>query len=98
MMADGDDSRRDIQRHVDSWIKANQALFDGWIEAAKKPPNEFRPASGLKRPCLRESTALNPEIEVRMEHRGSYLGDLHTNVNIPYFLREFFTVIQLRSE
>ena len=33
-MRDGEKSAKDIERHVDAWIKANQARFDGWIEAA----------------------------------------------------------------
>lgn len=35
MIANGEDSLKDIERHADSWIKANQAVFDGWIETAK---------------------------------------------------------------
>ncbi len=33
-MRDGEKSAKDIARHSDAWIKANQATFDGWIEAA----------------------------------------------------------------
>ena len=29
-------SAEDIERHVDSWIKANQKTFDGWIAEALK--------------------------------------------------------------
>lgn len=34
-MQGGEDSDADINRHVDAWIKANRAAFDGWIEAAR---------------------------------------------------------------
>jgi len=33
-MRDGEDSDKDIERHANAWIKANQAVFDGWIESA----------------------------------------------------------------
>lgn len=33
-MRDGEDSAKDIARHTDAWIRANQDKFDGWIEAA----------------------------------------------------------------
>jgi len=33
-MRDGETSARDIERHVDAWIKANQKTFDGWIQQA----------------------------------------------------------------
>jgi len=33
-MRDGEASEKDIERHADAWIKANQATFDGWIKAA----------------------------------------------------------------
>ena len=33
-MRDGEKSAKDIARHTDAWIKANQATFDGWIETA----------------------------------------------------------------
>jgi len=33
-MRDGETSAKDIARHTDAWIKANQATFDGWIKAA----------------------------------------------------------------
>ncbi len=32
---DGENRQRDIERHTDSWIKAHQATFDGWIAQAK---------------------------------------------------------------
>jgi glycine betaine/proline transport system substrate-binding protein len=35
-MRDGEASAKDINRHADAWIHANQAKFDGWIEAARK--------------------------------------------------------------
>lgn len=33
-MRSGESSQKDIERHVDGWIKAHQAQFDGWIKAA----------------------------------------------------------------
>lgn len=39
-MRDGDDSMRDIERHAESWIRANQATFDGWIAEAMKAAEE----------------------------------------------------------
>ena len=33
-MHKGENSAADIQRHVDGWIKAHQATFDGWITTA----------------------------------------------------------------
>lgn len=35
LIKDGQGSPADIKRHVDSWIKANQKTFDGWIAQAK---------------------------------------------------------------
>jgi glycine betaine/proline transport system substrate-binding protein len=35
-MRNGEDSARDIERHTNAWIRANQAKFDGWIETALK--------------------------------------------------------------
>jgi glycine betaine/proline transport system substrate-binding protein len=35
-MRDGEKSPKDIERHVDNWIKANQETFDGWIAEAMK--------------------------------------------------------------
>ncbi len=32
----GQSKEKDIDRHVDMWIKANKKLFDSWIEEAKK--------------------------------------------------------------
>ena len=34
-MNEGQNSERDIERHTDGWIRAHQALFDGWIEQAR---------------------------------------------------------------
>ncbi|MFK4754303.1 MULTISPECIES: glycine betaine/L-proline ABC transporter substrate-binding protein ProX [Oceanospirillaceae] len=34
MIANGDDSVADIERHADLWIKANQKTFDGWVKTA----------------------------------------------------------------
>ena len=33
-MHKGENSADDIQRHVDGWIKAHQATFDGWVSTA----------------------------------------------------------------
>lgn len=33
-MRSGESSQKDIERHVDGWIKAHQAQFDGWIKTA----------------------------------------------------------------
>lgn len=33
-MHDGESSAEDVQRHVDGWIKAHQATFDGWVKQA----------------------------------------------------------------
>ena len=35
LITDGEDSSADIDRHVDDWIKAHQAEYDGWLEAAR---------------------------------------------------------------
>ncbi len=35
-MHDGENRQQDVERHTDSWIKANQKTFDGWIETALK--------------------------------------------------------------
>ena len=35
-MRDGEKSEKDIERHVDSWIKAHQKTFDGWLAEARK--------------------------------------------------------------
>ncbi|NCT85172.1 MAG: glycine betaine/L-proline ABC transporter substrate-binding protein ProX [Comamonadaceae bacterium] len=34
-MSQGQNRPQDIARHVDGWIRAHQALFDGWIEQAR---------------------------------------------------------------
>ena len=36
MMSQGKNSAADIEAHADGWIKANQAMFDSWIEQAKQ--------------------------------------------------------------
>ena len=36
MISNGQDSVKDIERHADLWIKANQKTFDQWIETAMK--------------------------------------------------------------
>ncbi|GKW13493.1 glycine betaine ABC transporter substrate-binding protein [Pectobacterium carotovorum subsp. carotovorum] len=33
-MHEGQGSQKDIERHVDGWIKAHQQLFDGWVKTA----------------------------------------------------------------
>ncbi|TCV93061.1 glycine betaine/L-proline ABC transporter substrate-binding protein ProX [Biostraticola tofi] len=33
-MHDGEGSEADIERHANGWIKAHQALFDGWVSTA----------------------------------------------------------------
>ncbi|MGB3388388.1 MAG: glycine betaine/L-proline ABC transporter substrate-binding protein ProX [Pseudaminobacter sp.] len=35
LIADGEDRSADIDRHVDDWIKANQAEYDSWLEQAR---------------------------------------------------------------
>jgi len=35
-MRDGEASAKDIERHADAWIRANQAKFDAWIAEAMK--------------------------------------------------------------
>jgi len=35
LVRDGQNTIKDINRHVDSWIKAHQSTFDGWIAKAK---------------------------------------------------------------
>lgn len=35
LIADGEDSSADIDRHVDQWIEANRAEYDSWLEAAR---------------------------------------------------------------
>ena len=41
MMSQGQNKQSDIERHTNSWIKAHQKTFDGWISqalaAAQKP-------------------------------------------------------------
>ena len=36
MIANGEDSIKDIERHAELWIKANQKTFDGWVATAMK--------------------------------------------------------------
>ncbi|MBB1485553.1 glycine betaine/L-proline ABC transporter substrate-binding protein ProX [Oceanospirillum sediminis] len=36
MISNGEDSLKDIERHADLWINANQATFNQWIETAKQ--------------------------------------------------------------
>ncbi|NEX15218.1 MAG: proline/glycine betaine ABC transporter substrate-binding protein ProX [Halochromatium sp.] len=38
-MRDGEDSEKDIERHVQAWIKANQATYDSWLEQARTAAN-----------------------------------------------------------
>ena len=35
LMHDGQNKPADVQRHVDSWIKAHQKTFDGWLAQAR---------------------------------------------------------------
>jgi len=35
-MRDGEKSEKDIEHHVDSWIKAHQKTFDSWLDEARK--------------------------------------------------------------
>lgn len=35
LIGDGQNTSADIDKHVDAWIKANQAGFDGWVKAAR---------------------------------------------------------------
>lgn len=35
LMNDGENRQQDIERHTDSWIKAHQKTFDGWIAQAR---------------------------------------------------------------
>lgn len=39
LIADGEDSSGDIDRHVDDWIEENRESFDGWIEEARAAAN-----------------------------------------------------------
>jgi len=34
-MQDGEDSARDIERHVDAWIERNRTTWDGWLQEAR---------------------------------------------------------------
>ena len=34
-MSEGENSQQAIERHTDGWIRAHQALFDGWVEQAR---------------------------------------------------------------
>lgn len=36
LISDGENTDRDIERHVDNWINANQDLFNSWLEAARE--------------------------------------------------------------
>ncbi|MCZ7675579.1 MAG: glycine betaine/L-proline ABC transporter substrate-binding protein ProX [Roseovarius sp.] len=39
LIAEGEDSSADIDRHVADWIAAHRAEYDGWIEAARAAAN-----------------------------------------------------------
>lgn len=39
LIADGEDSSADIDKHVEDWIAANQAEYDSWLEAARAAAN-----------------------------------------------------------
>lgn len=34
-MSEGQNSQQDVERHTDGWIRAHQALFEGWIAQAR---------------------------------------------------------------
>jgi glycine betaine/proline transport system substrate-binding protein len=36
LMYEGEKSQKDIDRHVDEWIKKNKKTWDSWLEAARK--------------------------------------------------------------
>jgi glycine betaine/proline transport system substrate-binding protein len=36
LIANGEDSRKQIRQHALNWIKTNQETFDGWLELARK--------------------------------------------------------------
>ena len=36
LIANGEDSQKQIRQHALNWIKSNQAVFDVWLEAARK--------------------------------------------------------------
>jgi glycine betaine/proline transport system substrate-binding protein len=38
-MFEGEDKQKDIERHVDDWIKENQEKWDGWIKEAAAAAN-----------------------------------------------------------
>ncbi len=35
LVAEGENTETDIQRHADNWIKNNQTIFDGWLDQAR---------------------------------------------------------------
>jgi len=39
-MHEGENSAADIQQHVDGWIRAHQATFDGWVKTAMAAANK----------------------------------------------------------
>ncbi|WP_412066358.1 glycine betaine/L-proline ABC transporter substrate-binding protein ProX [Rhizobium sp. SYY.PMSO] len=39
LIADGQKSSADIDKHVDDWIKAHQSEYDGWLKAARDASN-----------------------------------------------------------
>lgn len=36
LISNGENKEKDINRHVDMWLKKNQKLFDSWVQEAKK--------------------------------------------------------------
>jgi glycine betaine/proline transport system substrate-binding protein len=36
LIANGEDSQKDLARHAEQWIKANRKTFDKWLETARK--------------------------------------------------------------
>jgi glycine betaine/proline transport system substrate-binding protein len=45
LMQEGEDSTADIRRHAEEWIADNQAMFDGWVEAALSSAQESASAN-----------------------------------------------------
>ena len=35
-MYNGEDSKKDVERHAEEWIKAHQATYDHWLDEARK--------------------------------------------------------------
>ncbi len=50
-MNEGANSERDIERHTDGWIRAHQALFDGWIAQARSAVTTGRSTNATAAPA-----------------------------------------------